>query len=126
MDRDMFMRYTYHGIGHPKFLREITKACADEGPGDDPMSEEDQNGYNGDWESRIPPYKDGRDIGNGDGGDDGDDGARGECDDDGEEDEDADQDQDQDEDEDANYDEDKGVEGADDWDAEDHDKYLYF
>ncbi|KAG2097253.1 uncharacterized protein F5147DRAFT_656389 [Suillus discolor] len=102
------------------------KACADEGSGDDPMSEEDQNDYDGDWESRIPSYEDGRDMGNGDGGDDDDDGARGECDDDEEEDKDADQDQDQDEDEDANYDEDKGVEGADEWDTEDHDEYLYF
>jgi hypothetical protein len=39
----MFMRYTHYGVGHPTVLRELTKACADVDPADDPECEEDEN-----------------------------------------------------------------------------------
>ncbi|KAG2158541.1 uncharacterized protein EDB93DRAFT_1058038, partial [Suillus bovinus] len=65
VDRDMFMWYTYHGIGHPKFLQEITRACADEGPRDGLVSEEDETVYSKDWESHIPCYDDEREQGSG-------------------------------------------------------------
>jgi hypothetical protein len=127
----MFMRYTYHGIGHPKILREITRACTDEVPGDGLTSEGVENADYGDWESRIriPPYGDEMEKSGGDGGDDDDDdddeGARGEGDDDGEEDPEADQDQDQDEDELEDEDEDEWADNTEDWDTEDHDDVFF-
>jgi hypothetical protein len=111
MDRDMFMWYTYHGIGHPKILQEIMRACTDEVPGDGLMSEGVENADYRGWESHIciPPYGDKMEKsgGNGGGDDDDDEGARGEGDDDREEDLEANQDQDQDEDELEDEDKDK-------------------
>ncbi|KIK35492.1 hypothetical protein CY34DRAFT_16981 [Suillus luteus UH-Slu-Lm8-n1] len=55
VDRDMFMRYTHHGIGHPAVLREITRDCANTGFADGgPEAEENEN----DQDFNLRPYGD--------------------------------------------------------------------
>lgn len=43
VDRDMFMRYTHYGIGHPAVLREMTRDCADLNLANSPESEDDDD-----------------------------------------------------------------------------------
>ncbi|KAG1816391.1 uncharacterized protein BJ212DRAFT_1480844 [Suillus subaureus] len=42
VDRDMFMRYTHYGIGHPKVLQEMARDCANMDLADDLEPEEDR------------------------------------------------------------------------------------
>lgn len=48
------MHYTHYGIGHPTVLCELTKACGDVDPADDPGWEENENDQE-EWENNIQP-----------------------------------------------------------------------
>ncbi|KAG1845733.1 hypothetical protein DFJ58DRAFT_730795 [Suillus subalutaceus] len=109
IDRDMHMRYTHHGVGHPAALREITKD-----------SRTAQHRRKTRMTTTATGLKPTRATGYGDSDGEG----RGEGNDSSEEDQDADEDQGEDENEDADQcdedeDEDEGVDEADDWEMED-------
>lgn len=95
-DRDMFMRYTHYGIGHPTAVRKLTRDCADADLMDHTGSEVNEDDE--EWESNNQPrYRAGGDEG----------GREGDVGEDGEDDgDDGDDDEDDDEDDEEEYDED--------------------
>jgi hypothetical protein len=44
VDRDMFVHYTHHGIGHPKVLRQMARDCANADLADSSEPQEDRDG----------------------------------------------------------------------------------
>ncbi|KIK32237.1 hypothetical protein CY34DRAFT_47013, partial [Suillus luteus UH-Slu-Lm8-n1] len=55
VDRDMFMRYTHYGVGHPVVMREMTRDCANIDLTHSPESEDDEDDGDEDQEIDIQP-----------------------------------------------------------------------